>query len=433
MKKPQKNQIFTCEITDISNLGYGICHIDGMVGFVAGGVTGDRLKVKVIKVARDYLVLRVEEMITPSPHRITSDCPVSKSCGGCIYRHISYEYEKSLKQNYIEGVFAKQGLKVNVAKLFSNDKTSAYRNKVQYPVCDGKMGYYKVKSHEIIECDNCLLESDESRKITDLCAEYVRSRDIKKLRHICVRRGFATGEIMVTLVLYDRDYTDLNPLIESLKKNKAVKTITVNINPNDTNVILGRENITVYGNGYIEDRLLGSTFRIGPMSFYQVNHDMAEALYGKVIELCDLKDGEKFTDLYCGVGTIGLCVAKSVKNASLIGIEIVPEAVENAKINAEINGITNAEFICGDASRLAEIKSDLVIVDPPRKGLTEELIDKIASSSANRVVYVSCGPDTLARDLKYFAEKGFAIGTVYPFDLFPRTGHVETVVLLSGK
>lgn len=431
----KKNSLHTVKITDINNLGFGICRIEGIVIFVQGGVTGDEAEIKIIKSARDYCVARVEKLLSASPYRIDSPCPVSKTCGGCVYRHITYAHEKELKRSYVENALRKAGVSIDVAEVTSNDKTEGYRNKVQYPVGeDGKIGYYKPKTHDIIECDSCILEAPILYDIKKYIADFIKENKISCLRHIYLRCGIATGEVMVCLVSSKRNFTYLDTLVnEVCERFPEVKCFALNLNDKDTNVILGKETFILRGNPYIEDELLGCRFRISPQSFYQVNHDMTELLYSKVIELCDLKEGQSFIDLYCGCGTIGLCVASKAKTANMLGVEIIPQAVENAKKNAELNGIENAEFICGDASDAPLHKCDCVIVDPPRKGLTPKLIDELSSAGVEKIVYVSCNPDTLARDVAGFMEKGYKPSTVYPFDLFPRTGHVENIVCLSKQ
>lgn len=429
----KKNSIHNVKITDINNLGYGVCRIEGIVTFVAGAVTEDEAEVKLIKVTKSYCVARMEKLIKASPYREESVCSLFPKCGGCVYRHITYDYEKMLKQDYVKAAFRKAGIDATVAELTSNNKVSGYRNKVQYPVGkNGELGYYRAKTHDIIECDNCLLDHPLLCDVKNFISEFIKEHKISCLRHIYLRCGAATGEVMVCLVSEKRDFPELEQLCnEVCEKFDCVKCFALNINDKDTNVILGDKTYILRGNPYIEDELLGNRFRISPMSFYQVNHSMTELLYSKVIELCRLKEGESFIDLYCGCGTIGLCVANNAKTASMLGVEIIPDAIENAKVNAELNGIENAEFICGDASDAPLHKCDCVIVDPPRKGLTEKLIADLSMADVEKIVYVSCNPDTLARDCASFIEKGYKLSTVYPFDLFPRTGHVENIVCLT--
>ncbi|MBQ4602015.1 MAG: 23S rRNA (uracil(1939)-C(5))-methyltransferase RlmD [Clostridia bacterium] len=431
----KKNSLHTVKITDINNLGFGICRIEGIVTFVQGGVTGDEAEIKIIKSARDYCVARVEKLLSASPYRTDSLCPVSRTCGGCVYRHITYGHEKELKRSYVENAFCKAGVSVEVAEVTSNDKTEGYRNKVQYPVGkDGVIGYYKPKTHDIIECDNCILEEPMLYEIKKHIADFIKDKRIDCLRHIYLRLGKATGEVMVCLVSAKKKFAYLDELCNTVcEKFPQVKCFALNLNDKDTNVILGKDTFILKGNPYIEDELLGCRFRISPQSFYQVNHDMTELLYSKVIEFCNLKEGQSFIDLYCGCGTIGLCVASKAKTANMLGVEIIPQAVDNAKVNAGINGIENAKFLCGDASDAPLHKCDCVIVDPPRKGLTPKLIEQLSEAGVEKIVYVSCNPDTLARDCALFIEKGYKLSTVYPYDLFPRTGHVENIVQLYRK
>lgn len=428
----QKNSIHEAEITDINNLGYGVCRVEGIVTFVAGAVTGDKLKLKLIKVTKNYCVARIEEIISASDKRVASDCSLFPKCGGCVYRHISYDYEKELKHGYVESAFRKAGINADIAPVTSDNRTFGYRNKVQYPVGkSGEIGYYRTKTHDIIECECCTLEEPMLNEVKKYISDFIKNEKISCLRHIYLRCGAATGEIMVCLVSEKRTFPGLDKLCDDVcNKFANVKCFALNVNDKDTNVILGDKTYILRGNDHIEDILLGCRFRISPMSFYQVNHSMTELLYSKVIELCDLKEGETFIDLYCGCGTIGLCVASRAKTSSLLGVEIIPEAIENAKVNATLNGIENAEFICGDAASAPLRECDCVILDPPRKGVAESLINELCASGIKKIVYVSCNPDTLARDCALFTEKGYELSTVYPFDLFPRTGHVENVVCL---
>lgn len=431
----KKNDILEVEIQDINNLGYGVCRAEGIVVFVAGAVTGDRLKVKIIKVAKSYLVARIEEILSPSVYRVEPDCALFPRCGGCVYRHISYDYEKELKRGYVESAFHKAGVMADIAPVTSDNKTAGYRNKVQYPVGKkGETGYYRPKSHDIIECDCCPLEEPMLNEIKKYISDYIKREAITCLRHIYLRCGAATGEVMVCLVSEKKTFPGLDKLCDEVcDRFESVKCFALNVNDRDTNVILGDKVYILRGKDHIEDILLGCLFRISPMSFYQVNHSMTELLYSKVIELCDLNEGETFIDLYCGCGTIGLCVASRAKTSSLLGVEIIPEAIENARINADLNGIENVEFICGDAASAPLRECDCVILDPPRKGIAESLINELCDSGIKKIVYVSCNPDTLARDCALFSQKGYELSTVYPFDLFPRTGHVENVVRLERK
>ncbi len=443
---PIKNEVYNLNIDTINHLGYGICRIDGMVCFVKGGVTGDELEVKVIKANKNYCIGRVEKIITPAKHRNEQNCPVYKRCGGCCFRHITYEHELELKKSFVEAEFKKAKLDIKVNDVVSAGETVRYRNKAQYPVnAENKIGFYAEKTHEVCENSDCTLQPEVFGKITNTVKQHLDKYGIKGyneetgkglLRHIYIRQGRVTGEIQVCLVINGNTLPHSNALVEELKKINGIVSICLNVNTKNTNVILGEKYVTLFGKDYIEDVLCGFKFRISPASFYQVNHDCAELLYNKVYELVTKAKCDRVTDLYCGTGTIGLCVAGRLKNCKLTGVEIVPEAIENAKINAKINNIENAEFICADSTDTQNgilKNSDIVILDPPRKGITEELANKIAESGVKNIVYVSCSPDTLARDIKWFKELGYTCEEATPFDMFPRTGHVETVALLSRQ
>lgn len=439
----KKNEFYDIEITDINNLGNGVGRINGMTVFVPGGVDGDKLRVKIIKVASDYAVARIDSVIIPSEHRASSDCPSSSRCGGCVYRGITYGHELELKQGYVRHAFKKAGLSPRVEPTANGD-TDRYRNKVQYPVTEGmKVGFYAGHSHSVVATEGCLLEHEALTDIVAFTADYLNKKGVAPyseqtgkglLRHIYLRVGKATGQVMVCLVINGEKLTCAKDYVQALcERFPSVRTVVLNINRKNTNVILGREFRVIYGDGYIEDVLCGLTFRISAPSFWQINHDMTERLYTKVAELADLKEGETLCDLFCGIGSIGLSVIAGSKGASLVGIEVIPEAVENARENAMINGIENARFVCGDANSAELERADIIIVDPPRKGCSPELISRICELSPRAVIYVSCNPDTLARDCALFEKSGYGTDTVYPFDLFPRTGHVESVVCLSRE
>ncbi len=440
---PIKNKVYSVNIDTINHLGYGVCRIDGMVCFVKGGVTGDELEVKVIKVNKNYCIGRVEKIIIPSKHRKEQTCPVYKRCGGCCFRHITYEHELELKKSFVEAEFKKAKLDIKVNDVVSAGATVRYRNKAQYPVnSENKIGFYAEKTHEVCENADCSLQPEIFGQITKTVKQYLDNYGVKGyneengeglLRHIYIRQGRVTGEIQVCLVINGNTLPHSDALINELTKIKDIVSICINVNTKNTNVILGEKYVTLFGKDYIEDELCGFKFRISPASFYQVNHDCAELLYNKVYELVTKAKCDRVTDLYCGTGTIGLCVAGRLKDCKLTGVEIVPEAIENAKINAQINNIENAEFICADSTDTQNgilKNSDVVILDPPRKGITEELANKIAESGVENIVYVSCSPDTLARDIKWFKELGYTCEEATPFDMFPRTGHIENIVRL---
>ncbi len=453
----QKNQSYTVDIIDLNNLGFGVAKIDGISVFVADTVPGDRAEIKLIKTAKTYGVGLLQNLTVPSPMRCAEDdvCPVSKKCGGCVYRRVSYEDELRLKKQYVLYAMRKAGAgHVTVNDVLSTHKTAGYRNKAQYPVgketgADGKMhtviGFYAPKTHKIIPADNCALQppvfSEIVRFIADFCDHYAISAYDEKtgtglLRHLYLRTGAATGELLVCLVINGKVFPHADDFCRTLTERfPAVRSIQTNENTRNTNVILGEHCTVLWGEDAIEDILCGRRFRISPLAFYQVNRDAAELLYNTAKGLLDLQKGETLFDLYCGIGTIGMSIADN--DTPLIGIEIIPEAIENAKENARRNGMTNARFFCGDASDIKSIladcdaTADAVVVDPPRKGLAPEVIDYLGTLSPKRIVYISCDADTLARDIVRFAEVGYHTDTVQPVDLFSRTGHVECVTRIT--
>ncbi|MHB1150753.1 MAG: 23S rRNA (uracil(1939)-C(5))-methyltransferase RlmD [Eubacteriales bacterium] len=439
----KKNDIYTVEITDMTNLGAGVARIDGRVVFVNGGVDGDTLDIKIIKVTRDYCVARTERVVIASPYRTESGCPVSNRCGGCVYRGITYAHELELKRSRIISSFRKAGLEPEVTAVLNTGETDGWRNKIQLPVgIGGKIGYYAPHSHEIIECVTCPLQRREFDEIIRYIGSYIRINRINCLRHLCLRVG--DSGVMVCFVSH-HEFPEAKMLADSVTSHfSEVKSVVLNINADDTNVIYGDRFITLAGEDYIEDTMFGLRFRISPQSFYQVNRAAASLAYEKLREIADVRSGDVICDLFCGTGTIGLFLIKNTETARLIGVDVVSEAVENARVNAVQNGITNAEFICADADRIISggdieegrdviSEADIIVVDPPRKGLSPDLISRIAAAGPRSVVYMSCDPDTLARDCRIFADHGYTVGTVTPVDMFPRTGHVETVSLLTIK
>ena len=458
----KKNDIIELEITDLNNLGCGVGKTaDGMVVFVKGAVTGDRIVAKIIKVSSSFAVGRLEKLLVSSPHRIDGeglrhcDCAAPNSCGGCVYRNVKYEHELILKRDYVKNAFRKAGLpSVTVLDTMHAGKTSGYRNKAQYPVrtVGGKVraGFFATKTHDLIPSESCLLQPDVFGDIVSFITDFADKNSISAydeqtgrgvLRHIYLRIAERTGQIMVCLVINaDKFALSERFCSEVSTRFPAVASVMLNINKKNTNVILGDRFICIGGKDHIIDELCGLKFKISAGSFYQVNRDGAELLYGLARERAGLTGKETVADLYCGAGTIGLSMAKDAER--IVGVEIVPEAVECAKKNAKLNGIENAYFFCGDASdtrgllatakdTLGDFCPDVVIIDPPRKGTTRELVDYLDSLGVPRIVYVSCNPDTLARDCAWFAEKGYKIGEVTPVDLFPGTGHVESVVCLT--
>ncbi len=451
----QKNDVLRLSIEQINNLGYGVAHTpDGQVVFVRDAVTGDELDARIIKVNKSYLIARIERLYKPSELRADDVCTAA-GCGGCVYRQIQYEHELAMKRDYIQNAFCKAGLSdVRVGEVLSTNVLCGYRNKAQYPVGRGKngmqAGFFATGTHRIVPVEHCRLQpeifSEIVRKICDFCdAHGISAYDEESgkglLRHIYLRRGERTGEVMVCLVVNGKSIPKEKALADTLSAcYPEIRSIMLNVNEKNTNVVLGEDYRCLFGREWIEDVLCGLTFRISAGAFYQVNHDACELLYGTVRKKAALTGKETVLDLYCGIGTIGLSLSRDASR--IIGIEIVDEAVKRASENAERNGVKNAFFYRGDASDASrllasaeaahgDVSGATVIMDPPRKGSTPELIEYLAARGFSRIVYVSCGPDTLARDCALFRKLGYEIGEVTPVDLFPRTGHVESVVSLT--
>lgn len=445
----QKNSDIILKITDVTHDGNGVGRYQGIAVFVPGTAVGDTVKVHIVKVKKSYCFGKVTEIIEGSPDRIAVDCPVFSKCGGCVYRHIDYNAEALIKQQRVEEVMRRiGGVQIGASPILTGD-ADRYRNKAQYPVSqDYCVGFYATHSHRIIPCDDCVLQPEEFKVIAEIFSCFIKEFSLSVyneetgrglVRHLYLRKGTATGEIMVAVVLNGEQLPGSEIFVKTLtdRFGDALKTVVLNVNKDKTNVILGKENRVIYGDGYITDILCGNKIRINPLSFYQVNRDMAEVLYNKAREYAD-PENKEILDLYCGAGTIGLSFADAAK--SIIGVEIVPQAIEDAIFNAKINNIENARFICSDAAQAARtlrsegIHPDAVVLDPPRKGCDSELLAIVAQSfSPEKIVYVSCDCATLARDCKILEEMGYKVTEYTPVDLFPRTAHVETVALLGRK
>lgn len=444
-----KNDICTIEITSISNDGSGVGRDEeGKVVFVPMTAVGDICRVKILKAKSSYSYGKVEELLTPSPDRTENDCPVFGKCGGCTLRHISYEAEVRAKEGFIKDAFTRIGeLSPEFLPLIRNEYPVRYRNKAQYPIGkdrDGNVicGFYAVNSHRIVSCGDCVLQPEIFSEIVSYIREYIQSNRLSVynesenkgvMRHICLRKGHYSGEINVTLVA-KRKIPELQRLAKELmSKFPDIKGVVLNINKQETNVIMGDEEILLAGTSEILDTMCGNTVSISPRSFYQVNTPMAERLYAVAKEFARPKD-KIIADIYCGIGTIGLSMAKEAKR--VIGVEIVESAIQNAKKNAELNGYTNAEFYCSDAENAAEIikgsklTPDTVILDPARKGCEGGTLESIAALNAERIVMISCNPSTAARDCKILSGLGYKCEKVQGVDLFSRTGHVECAVLM---
>lgn len=451
----QKNQILTLRIERLSSDGSGVAHsADGEAVFVPGTAPGDEARVRIVKDCGRYAFGILDELLTPSPDRIPVDCPVAGPCGGCSLRHLDYAAELRAKQESVLDAFRRiGGLEVPVLDILPSPEVDRYRNKVQFPVgvdknCVPCIGFYAGRTHRIVPCPDCKLQPGVLNEIGNaLCAFFaqqgIRPYDEQSgkglVRHIFLRRGAHSGQIMVCLVCTRTKLPHAEQLCTALRGQfPAISTILLNVNAKNTNVILGSENHILYGPGYIEDTLCGVPVRLGPLSFYQVNTLAAERLYGVAAQYAQLTPGDTLLDLYCGMGTIGLSMAEQCRE--LIGVEIVPEAIESAKANAARMGeavAAKSRFFCADAGQAATqlaaegLHPDIVMLDPPRKGCDEATLSAVVRMAPRRVVYVSCNPATAARDAAWLEQNGYHAEKVQPVDLFPRTKHCETVVLLS--
>ena len=445
----KKNDEIILNILDYTAEGSGVGKYEGMAVFVPLTAVGDTVRVKILKVKKTYAYGKVLEILESSNCRTENNCSAFSRCGGCVFRHISYDAELKAKENRVRETIKRIGGVDLKPEPIMFDKDSHYRNKAQYPVNEeGKAGFFATHSHRIIPNNNCRLQPVIFENLVKAVENWIEKYSISiyneekhqgLLRHIYIRQGEKTKEIMVVLVINGDTLPYMDELISCLKEIALddLKSVQININKANTNVILGEKCVTLFGSDYITDILCGVKIRLSPLSFYQVNHTMAEKLYEKVAEYGRV-EGKTVLDLYCGAGTIGLSLANKAKK--VVGVEIIPEAIRDAKFNAQNNGIQNAEFYCMDATEFAEksakenLTADVIVVDPPRKGITEELINTIANKfKPDRVVYVSCDVATLARDIKIFGEKGYNLVEYTPADLFPRTSHCETVALLAKE
>ena len=443
-----KNQIYETVITDYTSEGQGVAHIEGCAVFIPNAIAGEKVKVKIEVAKKTWAAGKMVEILERSPHRVNRECPVAKLCGGCDFWHMDYEEESRLKSDRVKNCLNRMaGENLEQLPILSAPTCYGYRNKAQYPVSVKKgkaiAGFFKAGTHEVIENKRCLILPEESDRVKDIVMDYVNQYRVMPyhevehkglLRHIYVRRGAVSGQVLVCLVINGKRIPRPEVLIERLKQVPGFATLVLSLNTRKGNAILGDEFVTLYGPGYIEDTLCGLTFRLSPRSFYQVNHHQAQRLYEAAISQAEITKADTVLDLYCGVGTITLAMAKAA--GKVIGIEVIPQAVEDARDNAKRNGIENAEFFCGDAGQAAldleakGIKADVVVVDPPRKGLNADTIEALARFAPRRIVYVSCDPATLARDVALLKERGYNLKNAMAADLFPRCAHVESIVCL---
>ena len=451
----QKNQVLTLTIERLSNDGSGVAHSpDGEAVFIPGTAPGDEADIRIVKDCGRYAFGILDQLRVPSPDRVPVDCAVAGPCGGCSLRHLDYAAELRAKQENVTDAFRRiGGLDVPVLDALPSPEVDRYRNKVQFPVGRDKngapcIGFYAGRTHRIVPCPDCKLQPDTLNAIGNALCSFFAANGIQPydeasgkglVRHIFLRRGVHSGQIMVCLVCTRAKLPHSDALVEQLTAQfPDIATILVNVNAKNTNVILGSETHTLYGPGFIEDTLCGVPVRLGPLSFYQVNTLAAERLYGIAADYAQLQPTDLLLDLYCGMGTIGLSMADRCRE--LIGVEIVPEAIDSAKANAARMGgaiAAKSRFFCADAGKAASqlaaegLHPDVIILDPPRKGCDEATLSAVAAMSPRRVVYVSCNPSTAARDAKWLEEHGYHAEKVQPVDLFPRTKHVECVIALS--
>jgi len=441
-----KNQEHTVTIEGYGEGGMGVARIDGRVVFVHGALRGEKCRVLILKTLKSVAFAKVLEVLEPSSERITPDCPYFPRCGGCTYRHIRYEEELRLKRQRVQDNLSRiGGSDVTVEEILGARDTLRYRNKAQYPVSkDGAVGFYRARTHEVIECEHCLLVKPEADAAAEALREYMQSCRVAGydektgrglVRHLYIRSN-AAGESLVC-VLVNGDKLPKEDRLVTLLRDACPKCtgIVLGTNTKKGNVILGDRYRTLWGSDRLEDTLCGKTFRLSVPSFYQVNRVQAERLYAKAIEFAGLTGQETVLDLYCGAGTITLALSDHAKK--VLGAEIVPEAIDDARENAARNGVKNAEFFCGDASDVAKklarenLRPDVITVDPPRKGLAADVVESIAEMQPGRVVYISCDSATMARDVKRLADLGYTAQRACAVDMFPRADHVETVCLLS--
>lgn len=436
-------------ITDMNHLGQGFCRIDNFAVFVNGAITGDKVNIKIVAAKKSYAVADIIEIIEPSQNRVDPICKNAEICGGCQLLSMNYNEQLRQKRIRVETDLKRIGgfENIMVNDTLGMQEPTRYRNKAQYPVTKSKgkakIGFYKRGSHEIVDTDKCMIQHEINDEVVAIIREYIEKYDVPAynqrkhsgvIRHILTKVSFRTGDLMVVIITKGDNLPYQKELVDMLKKIPNLKSVVQNINNKRSNVILGEKCVTLYGDDKITDYIGDLEFKISPLSFFQVNPIQTEVLYGKALEYAQLKGDETVFDLYCGIGTISLFLAKSAKK--VYGIEIVKEAIIDAKENAKRNNIDNAEFYAGTAEELFPklykegIRADVVMLDPPRKGCEESVLETIVSMQPQKVVYVSCNPATLARDLKYLAENGYDVKEVQPVDMFGHSMHVECVTVL---
>ncbi len=450
----QKNQRIEIKFHGMSAEGMAVGRYEGEAVFVPLGAPGDRARVKIVKAAKTHAFGRLEQVLDPAPCRTEPDCPVYAQCGGCCFRHIRYQTELEVKFQRVKDALERVGgfQDLTLRPILPAPSPTGYRNKALLPLGQGPdgqltLGFYAKNSHRIVDCPHCRLQPEEFRLVMEVFRDWARSygdpvydevTHTGRMRRLYIRKAEATGQVLVCVVVKGSGLRHEAQLAQALRQAvPGFAGLVINSQSERTNVALGRRCRTAWGQGFIRDRLCGLEFDISPLSFYQVNRTQAERLYGIAAGYAALTGKELLLDLYCGTGAVGLSMA--AKAQKLIGVEVVPEAVENARENARRNQVENAEFLCADASQAAKelasrgLGPDVVVLDPPRKGCAPQLVETVAAMSPQRVVYISCDPATLARDLRRFAQLGYQPQEATPVDMFPGTAHVETIVLLQRE
>ena len=459
-KKPEKNKYYTIKIEDLSKYGGGVGKIDGFTVFVENTLPQETVRIKILSVYKNYAYGQLMAILTSSPHRIKPECRYAKKCGGCSLQHLEYTAELKQKQKIVRDAFERIGgfkdINNYIHDIIGMETPERSRNKAQFPVCKNfktdtvEIGFYAQGSHNIIDMEGCPIAHQVNDRIISICRDFITQNNIEPynekshsglIRHIFTRVGFSTGEIMVCIVINGEILPHAEKLIDELKKIKGMTSITLNVNTEKTNVITGKKIIPLWGGDYIYDYIDDIKFKISPLSFYQVNPTQMKILYKRALDMANITDGNRSQiciDAYCGIGTISLYFAKYAKK--IYGIEVISDAVSDAKDNAELNGIDNAEFILGKSEeeipRLIQedkIVPDFIILDPPRKGCDAKLLDAISQGKIEKIIYISCDPATLSRDAKHLCANGYKIEQIQPVDMFPRTMHVESVVLLKRQ
>lgn len=450
----KKNEDFIVTIEDMSESGEGVGKQDGYIWFIKDAVIGDVVEAKAVKTKKNYGFARMMKIIKPSRHRVVPPCPVARQCGGCQLQALDYEEQLRYKERKVYNHLLRIGKfdQIEMEPMMGMEHPYRYRNKAQFPFGLDKngniiTGFYAGRTHAIIESKDCLLGAEVNCKILDIIKTFMKAHRIKPydeqshkglVRHALIRVGFQTQEIMVSLVINGKKLPDSDQLVKELVQIPHMTSISINVNRERTNVIMGEEVINLYGPGYITDSIGGIRYRISPLSFYQVNPVQTEKLYSTVLEYAGLTGNETVWDLYCGIGTISLFLAQNAKQ--VYGVEVVPQAIEDARVNAKINGIDHVEFLVGSTEELLpkmfeeeKLHADVVVIDPPRKGCDTLCLDAIVEMAPEKVVYVSCDSATLARDLRYLADRGYELGRVRCCDMFGQTEHCEVCVEICRK